>query len=159
MYFSFTDESHTAERWYNTLIRGLSTIFKKNAWNLDLSRWFLGYAGNLRNLVGWFRRLGTKGHYCLFFTENQNPRLGHVYKRNQVTTNFKTERWKQWYTVSLLLCLGSQAFTKIYSWPLKLDFYSNEFTHHSTMITRSLNLENFNGLTFTLTNLLIIPRW
>ena len=39
----------------------------------SLSCRFLEYAGNWRNLIGWFRRLETKGHWL--FTENQNPRL------------------------------------------------------------------------------------
>ena len=45
----------------DTPIRGLSTIFKE-APGPSLSSRFLEYAGNLRNLIGWFRRLETKEH-------------------------------------------------------------------------------------------------
>ena len=38
-----------------------------------LSGRFLEYAGNLGNLIGWFKRLKIKEHWI--FTENQNPGL------------------------------------------------------------------------------------
>ena len=46
----------------DTPIRGLSTIFKE-APGPSLSSRFLEYAGNLRNLIGWFRRSVTKEHW------------------------------------------------------------------------------------------------